>query len=85
MRVEHSLEISALCPVDGKPDVYRCVVTTARVIDVESILKAAESLKGRKIYQEELTQELHRILAARVETIGSHSGVTTRCVVGGEA
>ena len=85
MIVEHRLEISALCPVDGKPDVYRCVVTTARVIDVESILKAVDSLKDRKIYQEELTQELHRILAARVETTGWHSGVTTRVVVGGDS
>ena len=83
MIVEHTLEISALCPVDGKPDVYRCVVTTARVIDVESILAATASLGGRKIYQEELTQELHRILAARVETVGCHSGVTTKVIVGG--
>lgn len=85
MIIEHTLEISALCPVDGKPDVYRCVVTTSRVIEVEAILKAAESLRGQKLYQEQLTQELHRVLAARVETIGSHSGVSTRVVVGGEA
>lgn len=84
MIVEHSLEVTAICPVDDKPDVCRCVITTSRVIEVESILKAVESLRGKKLYQEEFTQELHRILAARVETVGAHSGVTTRVVVGGE-
>lgn len=83
MRIEHSLEITATCPVDDKPDVYSCTVRTCRVIPVEDILKAVDQLKGRAIYQEDLTRELHRILAAEVETVGWHSGVRTRVVIGG--
>lgn len=83
MKVEHELEIAARCPVDDQPDVYRCTVRARRVIPVEAILKAAEVLRGRKVYQEELTRELHRELAADVETVGWHSGVMTRVRVGG--
>lgn len=85
MIVEHTLEVTAVCPVDDKPDVYQCVIRTHRVLPVESILQAVESLREKKIYQEDLTRELHRVLAARVETVGWHSGVATRVIVGGES
>lgn len=84
MKVEHHLEITALCPVDGKPDVYQCLVRAERVIPVEDILKAAAELSGKKLYQEDLTQELHRRIAAVVETNGCHSGVRTRVICGME-
>ena len=82
MTIEHSLEIVALCPVDGLPDVYRAIVRTRRVIKVEDILKAAATLSTKKLFQEDLTQRLHRLLACEVETVGSHSGVQTRVVCG---
>lgn len=83
MLAEYSLEITASCPVDRKPDVYECRVTARRTIPVEDILKAVDSLKGKELYQEQLTGELHRMLAADVETVGYHSGVKAVVRFGG--
>jgi GTP cyclohydrolase I len=83
LKIEHRLEIKAICPVDGLPDVYLCTVRTSRVLPVEQILKVARRLERRAMYQEDLTLALHRSLAAEVETIGSHSGVETRVLCGG--
>lgn len=82
MRVEYTLTVGAVCPVDGKVDVYECVVRATRIIPVEETLEAAKLLRGHKLFQEELTAALHRALQAEVETLGWHSGVMTRCVVG---
>lgn len=82
MRVEHTLEVVALCPVDGLPDVYTVTIRAARVIKVEDILAATEKFVGEAFFQEELTQIIHRALACYVETIGYHSGVRTRVVCG---
>lgn len=82
MRVEHTLEVTALCPVDGLPDVYALTVRAARVVKVEDILAAAAQFAGEKLFQEELTQRVHRSLACEVETVGHHSGVRTRVVCG---
>lgn len=79
MLVRHSLTITAACPVDGKPDHYEAVVECTRVVKVEDILAAVDRLKAQKIYQEELTQELARVLGAKVTTTGYHSGVKTVC------
>jgi heterodisulfide reductase subunit C len=83
MLVEHGLEISAICPVDKRADHYECRVRAARTIPVEEILAAAEELRGRELFQEDLTRELHRRLAAKVETVGYHSGVRTTVRIGG--
>lgn len=79
MLVKHYLTITASCPVDGKPDHYEAVVECARVVKVEDILAAVESMKAQKIFQEQLTQELARSLGAKVTTTGYHSGVKTIC------
>lgn len=85
MRVEYTLEAVAVCPADRKPDVYTVVVRTGRTIPVEDIIAAAGELAKAELYQEDFTRELHRKLAAEVETVGWHSGVKTRVVVGGDA
>jgi len=82
MRVTYSLEITAICPVDSKPDVYECVIESRRVIPVEDILKAAQTVKNMVSYQEEICQELHRSLACCVRLTGYHSGVRTDVVCG---
>lgn len=82
MRTEYSLDVLATCPADKRPDVYACTIRAHRCIPVEDILKAVESLKDKLLYQEQLTVELHRELRAEVETVGFHSGVRTRVVVG---
>lgn len=79
MLVRHSLTITASCPVDGKPDHYEAVVECVRVVKVEDILAAVQQLRDRKVFQEELTQELARTLGAKVTTTGYHSGVKTVC------
>jgi hypothetical protein len=83
MKVEYELDVKAVCPVDDKPDVYLCTVRSNRTIPVEEILATAERYNRSKVFQEDLTASLCRDLQAEVETIGSHSGVRTRCVCGG--
>lgn len=82
MKVEHVLEIVAVCPVDQKPDVYTCVVTASRVIPVEMILEAVKDLSTKEMYQEDVCQELHRRLASCVQLTGYHSGVKTTVTCG---
>jgi NADPH-dependent 7-cyano-7-deazaguanine reductase QueF len=82
MKVEHTLEVVALCPVDGKPDVYTLTVRASRVVKVEEILSAAAKCSAERMFQEDLTQRVHRELACEVETVGYHSGVRTRVVCG---
>ena len=78
--VEHRLTLRATCPIDGSEDVYNCIVSTERTIDVEAILAAAETLTRRRpIYQEDLTRELALSLRAQIVTHGIHSGVYTTC------
>lgn len=77
MRVTHSLTVTAICPVDGLPDVYQVTITAARVVRVEDILETAASYKDRKIFQEELTHDMARKLACCVKSVGYHSGVKT--------
>ena len=80
MRVEHTLTVTAVCPVDGLLDVYTLTVRTSRVVKVEDLLATVARLAGKPLFQEELTQAMHRALACEVETVGCHSGVMTRVV-----
>lgn len=82
MTVEHALEVVALCPVDRLSDVYMLKVRATRLIKVEDILSAVASVADQELFQEELTQRIHRQLACEVETVGYHSGVRTRVVCG---
>lgn len=82
MRVRHELQMTARCPADGRPDVYRLTVRTGRTIPVEDILAAVLTATKEPAFQEAITQELHRLLAAEVETVGTHSGVVTTVVCG---
>ena len=79
MLVRHYLTITAACPVDDKPDHYEAVIECSRVLKVEDIIAAVEALKDKRIFQEQLTQELARAIGANVTTTGYHSGVKTVC------
>jgi hypothetical protein len=79
MIVRHHLKITASCPVDKKPDHYEAVVECSRVVKVEDVLSAVERFTQSPMFQEELTQELARVLGAKVTTTGYHSGVKTVC------
>jgi hypothetical protein len=82
VRVEHTCEVVARCPVDHQLDVYTLTVRAARVIKVEDILAVARELADVPMFQEEFTDRVHRALGCEVETVGHHSGVRTRVVCG---
>lgn len=80
MKVEHTLTIVATCPMNGLQDVYQATFRLSKLVPVENILAHATTLTGVKIFQEELTQKLAAAFRCEVETLGTHSGVTTRCI-----
>lgn len=82
MKVEHTLEVKALCPVDRLPDVYIMTVRTTGIVKVEDILYVVAGLATEPMFQEEVTQHIHRALGCQVQTIGYHSGVRTLVVCG---
>lgn len=73
----YELQITASCPSDDLPDVYQAKIEADHTILVEDILSATKDLG--KQYQEDITHQLARKLAARVTTIGYHYGVKTTC------
>lgn len=48
------------------------------MIEVETILAFFAKYAGQKIFQEELTRRAATGIGARVEIIGTHSGVTVK-------
>ena len=81
---EYEMEITCLCPVDDLPDVYHLIVTARRVIPVEDIIAAAKAFSGKKMYQEDLCQAMHRKVNACCVIVGYHSGVKVRTQCGGD-
>jgi hypothetical protein len=55
VRVEHTVDVTATCPVDGLPDFYVLTVRAGRVIKVEDILAVTAALSTERLFQEELT------------------------------
>lgn len=76
----YEYRIVAACPVDDKPDYYDAKFEAQATIPVEDILKAVEVYKTEKVFQEEITARLARLLNCRVTTVGYHSGVKTTVV-----
>ena len=81
MQIRYSFEGHCNCPVDNLPDTYKITLYSQKVIAVEDIIKATVSLEPLKMFQEEYTQRLHRLLNCKVQTVGIHSGVTTKVVL----
>jgi NADPH-dependent 7-cyano-7-deazaguanine reductase QueF len=77
MLIKYELEVSCRCPVDGLPDKYQVTIETSETICVEEIIEKASELKDLTMFQEELTQNLHRSFNCSVSTFGYHSGVKT--------
>lgn len=84
MRVEHQLQISGICPINGVRDSYVATVRIKRMLTVEEIIERADNLSKsmEPMFQEQLTQALADLLCAEVETVGYHSGVRTTVVCG---
>ena len=77
MRVTYTLTMEAVCPVDKKKAVYEVEVISDRTIPVEDILRLTKDQPEG--FQEDLTENLARLLGARVISTGWHSGVKTVC------
>ena len=80
MLVTHEIQVYGRCPVDGQSDTYDVTVTTRKIIKVEDIIEAINSIQW-PVFQEEMTQQLADRLGCRVRSVGYHSGIKTMCEV----
>jgi hypothetical protein len=80
MRVKHTSDITARCPVNGKRDCYRVSFLFERFVAVEELLKDIHAYSETSIFQEDLTQRLADRWSAVVRTVGAHGMVITTCV-----
>lgn len=78
MQIEYTFEAECGCPVDDLPDVYTVTLYSSRTIPVETILSTLDVLRQEKMFQEDFTQRLHRLLNCKVVSEGKHSGITTK-------
>ena len=80
MKIEYTLKIEALCPIDHKGDVYDCTLYSDKPIPVEHILEFVQQYKTVELFQEDLANSLSRLLFCTVELVGYHSGIKTRVI-----
>ena len=79
MKVTHELTFTRTCPVNDSIDNYYLTVETDRLVKVEDILAAVDSLPEKE-FQETLLFCLGRKLeGCRITIVGYHSGVKTTC------
>lgn len=77
MIVQHTLTVSAVCPVDGTRDFYKATLHVNRMMSVESIRAEIKEFDSQAMFQEDLTVKLAEKFCCRVETWGSHTGTET--------
>lgn len=82
MQVEYSFDVYCNCPVDSLPDVYKVTLYSNKTIPVEKILSHLEAVETKTVFQEDLTQSLHRVFNCKVVSYGIHSGVRTKVTAG---
>ena len=77
----YRFRFNAICPVDTSViDGYDALITSRDVIPVEKILEAVELLTKAPVFQEHITIKLALSLRAKVETVGTHSGVLVKAI-----
>lgn len=80
MLVKHYLTVTAKCPINKETiDMYEVTIECSRLLPVECILAEIAIYRDKEIYQERMTEDLAKILIAKVTTVGFHSGVKTVC------
>ena len=72
----YTLNAVCTCPADQKPDSYSVTIESRRMLWTNEIGAAVESLSSKVMAQEIFTWELHRLLQARVTTVGAHPSFT---------
>jgi hypothetical protein len=77
MKVSHTFPMVARCPNHSGTDSYECEVVMDRLMMVEDILEITDGYGLKKIFQEDLAQELANKLRAEVTLRGLHAGVKT--------
>lgn len=76
----YEFEIKAKCPNGKLGDVYACSIESERTImPVETIVLFIQSVEKRKIFQEDLADELRNEFQCRATVIGWHFGVKIIC------
>lgn len=60
------------CPADNKPDTYKVIIKSKRMLWTNKIGEALTELASESIAQEEYTARLARKLGAAVTTVGWH-------------
>lgn len=82
MKNTYEIEVRAQCPVvPTDTDLYRFIIESESIIEVEKILEFMKKNAGQKeVFQESLTQQCAVALGARVTSIGTHSGVRVTCI-----
>lgn len=68
----YTLNAVCICPADKKPDSYSVTIESRRMLWTNEIGAAVEKLSTMAIPQEKYTWELHRLLKAKVTTVGTH-------------
>jgi len=88
MRITHTTKTHARCPENDGWDYYDVTIELSEEIAlataqdvtvelVENIERVIESLRGKKLYQEDITQSLAQALRAKVTTCGRHGSFET--------
>ena len=76
MKVKYKIKASFFCPNDGQKDDYNITISSKDPIMVEQIKEAISALQKRgPIYQESLTEQLSKMLSAKVKISGVHQNI----------
>lgn len=76
----YSFELTALCPNGKLADRYDCELSSVEMIQVEGIVAYVKAAKKRRLYQEDLADELRNKFQAKVIVTGWHFGIKVTCV-----
>lgn len=75
----YNFELKALCPNGKLEDRYDCRLVSGDTIQVERIVAYVKASKKRRLYQENLADELRNKFQAKVVVTGWHFGIQVIC------
>ena len=77
---KYIFEATCLCPNGKLKDRYECELSSRSTIQVELIGKYIAKLAKRRMYQEQIADELRNEFMAGVRVVGWHYGIKVECV-----
>ena len=78
MIATHRTTVHSRCPENDGWDYYEVLVETDRTIKVEDIEAAINEVRGRRMYQEDLTKHLATVIGAKITITGAHGNFHTK-------